>query len=269
MSEMMKGDLVDHGALTIDFDAETVSLAARAGHPAASYPFSDPRAFELVANAYLRLGWDHKYVYSFSWLGRPVIQLPDDLLTLQEIIYKVRPDVIVDIGVAHGGSLVFHAGLCRAMGRGRVIGVDIEIRPHNRVAIENHELSPLITLIEGDSVAPATVADVRKAMRPGERVLVILDGNHRGDHVAKELAAYAPLVTPDSYIVAMDGITGRLAGAPRSGPDWATNNPRSAAEAFVAANPDFVIANPAPAFNEGSVSHHLTYSPHGYVKRLR
>ncbi|RJF76861.1 hydroxylase [Azospirillum cavernae] len=230
---------------------------------------SSPEAFAAVTAAYLRCGWDAKYVYSFTWMGRPIIQLPDDLLRLQELIYRVKPDVIVETGVAHGGSLVFHASLCRAMGRGHVVGVDIEIRPHNRQAIESHELSDLITLIEGDSSAPDTVDRVRATIMPGERVLVILDSNHHQDHVLAELEAYAPLVSVDSWIVAMDGIMRHLPGAPRSQPDWAENNPAAAAALFAATHPDFELADPPLLFNEGITTTWARYNPDGFLRRLR
>src|SRR5687767_11228245 len=108
----------------------------------------------------------HKYAYNFTWMGRPIIQFPQDMLALQEIVWRVKPDVIVETGIAHGGSLIFYAGLCRAIGRGRVVGVDVEIRPHNRAAIEDHPLAESITLIEGSSTAPAVLDRVRAAVRP-------------------------------------------------------------------------------------------------------
>ncbi len=119
-----------------------------------THRLDSPEAFRLISKAWVRCGWDTKYVYSFSWMGRPVIQLPEDMLRIQEVIYEVKPDVIVETGVAHGGSLIFYASLFKAMGKGRVIGIDIEIRPHNRSAIEAHEMKPLISLIEGSSVDP-------------------------------------------------------------------------------------------------------------------
>src|ERR1700712_2912009 len=128
-------------------------------------------------------------------MGRPVIQLPDDMVRIQEVIWQVRPTVIVETGVAHGGSLIFYASLFAAMGEGRVIGVDIEIRPNNRQAIEAHPLFDRIRLIEGSSTASATVDLVRSQLRPDDRVLVILDSNHTRQHVADELEAYAPLVS--------------------------------------------------------------------------
>jgi cephalosporin hydroxylase len=191
------------------------------------------------------------------------------MIRLQEIIYAVRPDVIVETGVAHGGALVFYAGLCKTMDHGRVIGVDVEIRPHNREAIESHPLASFITLVEGDSIAQQTVAKVTTQIGPDETVLVLLDSCHEKQHVLEELRAYSTLVTPGSYIVAMDGIMEDLAGAPRSSPDWTWNNPRQAALEFVAENPDFKIEEPPFAFNEGTVTERVTYWPSAFIKRLK
>lgn len=253
--------------ITIENDIVTVQ---EADGTQTRHDIGSPEAFGVLSGLLLRSGWGAKYVYSFTWMGRPVIQLPDDMIRLQEVIYQVKPDVILEIGVAHGGSLIFSASLCKAMGRGRVIGVDIEIRPHNRKAIEAHELAGYITLIEGDSIAEETVARVRGLIQPGETVLVFLDGCHTKAHVLAELQCYGTVTTPGSYIVAMDGIMKDLAGTPRSQPDWTWNNPYEAAREFVAANPDFVIEQPPIPFNEGTVTQpHMTYWPGGFVKRLR
>ena len=227
-----------------------------------------PEAFGLLSKLWLRSGWDTKYVYGFSWLGRPIIQLPDDMIRLQEVIYRVKPDVILEIGIAHGGSLIYSASLCRLIGKGRVIGVDIEIRPHNRSAIERHELASSITMIEGDSIDPEVVDQVRALIRPGETVLVCLDGCHTRKHVRAELEAYAPLIDRDSYIIAMDGIMQDVAGAPRTESDWAVNNPQQAAREFVAAHPEFVIEEPEIPFNEGQITERVTYWPNAFVKRV-
>src|ERR1700752_1388303 len=151
------------------------------------YRLDSPEAFEAVSAAWLRCGWDVKYVYGFSWMGRPVIQLPEDMIRIQEIIWRLRPDVIVETGVAHGGSLVFYASLFAAMGHGRVIGIDIEIRPRNRAAIEAHPMASYLSVIEGSSTDSATVAAVRDSLAPGEQALVILDANHSRAHVESEL----------------------------------------------------------------------------------
>ncbi|MCL4179691.1 MAG: class I SAM-dependent methyltransferase [Verrucomicrobia bacterium] len=237
------------------------------GEMAVEHDIGTPEAFELLSEAWLRSGWDTKYVYSFTWLGRPIIQLPEDMLRLQEVIFELHPDVIVETGVAHGGSLVFYASLCKAMGMGRVIGVDVQIRPQNREAIERHFLSSLITLVEGDSVAPATVKTVKGMILPSETVLVLLDSCHTKAHVLAELEAYAPLVSPKSYAVAMDGIMGQLVGAPRTRSDWSWNNPRVAAEEFVRMHPAFSLVEPKFVFNEGSITKRVTYWPGAFVQR--
>lgn len=254
---MIKIDL-EQGIVSVEKDGRT-----------REYKLDTPEAFKIVSEAWLRAGWDNKYVYSFTWLGRPIIQLPEDMIRLQEVIHAVQPDVIVETGVAHGGALVFYASLCKAMDRGRVIGVDVEIRPHNREAIESHPLSSLITLIEGSSIDPSVVNEVKSKIGRDEKVMVMLDAAHQKQHVLAELAAYSTLVNPGSYIVAMDGIMENLAGAPRSNEDWTWNNPRQAALEFVADNADFVIEEPPFAFNEGNVTERVTYWPSAFIKRLR
>lgn len=253
--------------ISIDFDRALVTISSSDGE--ILYPLDSNEAFEAVSRAWLRCGWDTKHVYSFTWLGRPIIQLPEDMFRIQEVIYKLRPDVIVETGIAHGGSLIFYAALCHTMGHGRVVGVDIEIRPHNRQAIEAHELYPYITLIEGDSLANGVLAQIGKEIADAAVVLVVLDANHTKEHVLGELHAYSPFVTVGSYIVVADGIMEDLVGAPRSGPDWATNNPKAAAEEFVRENCGFKIESPPFAFNEGTIKHAVTYWPGGYLKRVR
>jgi len=184
------------------------------------------------------------------------------------VLYRVRPDVVIETGVAHGGSLIFYASLFKAMGAGRVVGVDIEIRPHNRKAIEAHELSPLITLVEGSSTAPETLTQVKDLIKPGDKVLVLLDSNHSYAHVAEELEAYAPLVTQGSYIVATDGLMEFLDDVPRGNPEWRTDNPKAASEDFAKQHPEFVLEVPPFPFNEGSISEPITHWPSAYLRRL-
>ena len=228
-----------------------------------------PEGFAILSRLWLRSGWDAKYVYSFTWLGRPVIQLPEDLIRIQEVIYRIKPDVIIETGVAHGGSLVFYASLLAAIGRGRVIGVDIEIRPNNRAAIEAHPLSSRITLIEADSILNDTVDRVALEVGQPGAALVILDSKHSKDHVLSELRLYSRFVTVDSYIVAADGIMEELAGAPRTSPDWTWNNPRQAVAEFLNENSHFEISEPTWPFNEGMVSSRVTYWPGAYLRRVR
>jgi cephalosporin hydroxylase len=225
-------------------------------------------SFELLSRQWLRTGWSLRYPYSFTWLGRPIIQLPEDLVRIQELVYTIKPDVIVETGVAHGGGLVFFASVCRAMGRGRVIGVELQLKPNNRHDIEAHELSSLITLIEGNSVSPDVVASVRKQIRPSDSVLVILDSDHSKTHVTAELEAYGPLVTSGSYVVATDGAMEFLADVPRGSPEWVWNNPQAAAKAFAANNSHFVLEEPAWKFNEGDIRERVTFWPSCYLRRL-
>jgi cephalosporin hydroxylase len=225
-------------------------------------------AFEAVSSAWLRCGWDAKYVYGFTWLGRPVIQLPEDLVRMQELVWRVRPDVIVETGIAHGGSLVFYASLFAAIGGGRVIGVDVSIRPENRAAIVAHPLAGRIKLIEGSSIDGTTVAAVRENIADGERVMVVLDSDHSRAHVRAELDRYAPLVAAGSYIVVCDGIMAEFAGSPRGRQEWDEDNPLVAAREFLADRADFVEDEPTFAFNEGAVRGRVTYWPHCFLRRL-
>lgn len=250
-------------------DTEAASLVATGPDGEDELPLYSPEAFRLLSEQWVNVGWALKYSYSFTWLGRPIIQLPEDLIRIQELIFSLRPDVVIETGVAHGGSLVFYASLFEAMGiDSRVIGVDIEIRPHNRSAIENHHLSKRITLVEGDSTAPETLEQVRALVAPTDRVLVLLDSNHTRDHVLAELRAYAPLVSPASYIVATDGLMQQLANVPGGESTWATDNPQEAVRIFAAENPAFVTEEPPFPFNEGEISARVTHWPSAYLRRI-
>ena len=247
--------------IEIDTDQKTLTCDGRV------LPLYSDEAFELISRQWLKVGWNQKYPYTFSWMGRPVIQLPEDIVRTQEVLHQVRPDVIVETGVAHGGSLVLYASLFKAMGKGRVIGVDIEIRPHNRKAIEQHPLASMITLIEGSSTDAATITNVKALIKPGERVMVILDSNHTKQHVADELEAYHGLVAPGSYIVATDGSMQFLHDVPRGKPEWSWDHPSSAAAEFAARHPEFVLEQPAWPFNESTLKHNITHWPGGWLRR--
>ena len=252
----------------ISIDKELIKILDEKGNLLNEYNIGDKETFYLLSKLWLRSSWDTKYVYSFTWLGRPIIQLPDDMMRIQEVIYQIKPDVIIETGVAHGGGLVFYASLCKAMNRGRVIGIDIEIRPHNRRSIEAHELFEYISLVEGNSVDEQIVNSVKAMIKPGERGFVILDSNHSKQHVLDELNAYSNLVSVGSYIVACDGIMESLVGAPRSNNDWDWNNPKAAAEEFVSKNKKFIIEEPQFSFNEGEITERVTYWPSAFVKRV-
>ena len=251
-------------------EIDTDEAIVRVTGPAATqeHPLESAEAFDAVSDAWLRAGWDAKHVYSFAWLGRPIIQLPEDMVRAQEVIYTVKPDVIIETGIAHGGSLVFYATLCRAMGRGRVIGVDVEIRPHNREALEQHELFDLITLFEGSSTDESVLEQLRAVVGPSETALVLLDSNHTREHVRAELEAYAPFVSVGSYLVAADGIMEFVVGAPRTRPEWTHDNPRQAVRDFLRDHEEFVLEQPPFPFNEGLVTRPVTYWPDGWLRRV-
>ena len=258
--------------ITIDTEAKTLSFNDKADGDGAqgveTLPLYSDRAFEIISQQWLKVGWNQKYPYAFSWFGRPIIQIPEDIVRTQEVIYRVKPDVLIETGVAHGGSLIFYASLFKAMEKGRVIGVDIEIRPHNRKAIESHELFPYITLIEGSSTAPEIVQQAKSLVKPGEMVMVILDSNHSKQHVADELACYADLITPGSYIVATDGSQKDFHDVPRGKAQWTWDHPKAAAEEFVAAHPEFVIEQPAWPFNESTLHENITHWPSAWLRRI-
>ncbi len=253
--------------LTIDFISGIVTVDTDSGF--LELPLADPKAFSAISRAWLRSGWDTKYVYSFTWLGRPIIQLPEDMLRIQEVIYQVQPDILIETGIAHGGSLIYYASLFNVIGKGRVIGVDIEIRPHNRQAIEVHEMYNRITMIEGSSIDKTIIGKVHAQIKDGERGLVILDSNHTKAHVLSELRAYAEFVAVGSYIVACDGIMQEVVGAPRTNPEWVTDNPQSAVKEFLAERDDFVLEEPMIPFNEGLITERVTYWPNAFLRRIK
>jgi cephalosporin hydroxylase len=207
----------------------------------------------------------HEYPYHFTWMGLPVIQFPQDLIAMQEIIWRTRPDVIVETGVARGGSVVYYASLLELLGGPRrVIGVDVEIRPPNRTAIEQSPMSKRITLLEGSSIDPAIVARVRAEAAHARSVLVCLDSNHAHAHVLEELVAYSPLVTRDSYLVVFDTSIERLPQDVLGDRPWGPgNSPASAIDVFLASNDRFIV--------DAEIDQKLliTESPGGYLKCVK
>lgn len=227
-------------------------------------------ALAKTAKAFTIASIEAKYSYNFSWLGRPVIQYPQDIVAMQELIWTVQPDLIVETGIAHGGSLIFSASMlelnaaCGGPADARVVGVDIDIRAHNRAAIEAHPMFKRISLIQGSSVDAAIVAQV-KAMATGrQRVLVCLDSNHTHDHALAELEAYAPMTTVGSYCVVFDTVIEDLPAALYPDRPWGPgDNPKTAVHRYLRDHPEFQI--------DERVDHKLLISvaPSGYLKRIR
>jgi len=255
--------------LIIDTNEQNLTIVDEGSAEQNTLPLYSKKAFEMISHQWLKVGWNQKYPYTFSWLGRPIIQIPEDILRIQEAIYRIKPDVIVETGIAHGGSLIFYASLCKAIGKGQVVGVDVEIRPHNRQAIEEHELFSYITLIEGSSIAEDIVQQVEQSISPSDTVLIILDSNHTKSHVLAELNAYHHLVSKDSYIISTDGSMQFLYDVPRGKPEWTEDNPLEAAKIFVAEHPEFIIEQPAWLFNESDLTENITHWPSAYLKRIK
>lgn len=227
-------------------------------------------SFEVLSQIWNVVGWNEKYAYTFTWQGRPIIQLPEDMIRTQEVIYDLKPDIIIETGVAHGGSLIYYASLCKMNGKGKVIGVDIEIRPHNRKAIEEHELFPYITLLEGSSTDNAIIEQIKAHVKPTDVVLVLLDSNHTKEHVEKELELYSQFVTLGSYIVSTDGIMKDLTNVPRGNQEWSWDNPYEAAKIFVEKNANnFLIQSPIWKFNESELTENITHWPGAWIKKIK
>src|SRR5258708_942743 len=189
----------------IDTKEQTLTVESGTSPPVTQYLYTEA-AFETLSHQWMRVGWSLGYYSAFTWMGRPILQLPQDLIHLQEIICLLRPDVVIETGVYQGGSLLYHATLCQALAQGRIIGIDISIPPGIRTALQEHPLGGRIGLIEGSSTSPTVVEAVKALLRPGEKVMVVLDSAHTCEHVRGELELYSSFVTPGSYLVVADGI---------------------------------------------------------------
>lgn len=217
-----------------DFERETRESAKRMAQ--------DPE-MQTLSRQWFDRSIAHRYSYNFKWMGRPIIQYPQDILALQQLIWSVRPDVVIETGVAHGGSIVFSASMLQLLGGdGKVIGIDIDIRPHNRAAIEAHPMAPRIHLLQGSSISEEMIASVRALVRPEQRVLVILDSNHTHAHVLRELELYSPFVQKGSYLVVMDTVVEDLPPDSFGDRPWGHgDNPKTAVWDFLAKNPRFEV----------------------------
>lgn len=228
--------------------AHTVELYSREG-------------LELLAQLWVKAAAQHKVMYEPTWMGVPIIQFPTDILMMQELMWKVQPDVIVECGVAHGGSAVFYASICELLGKGRVLGVEIDFRAHNRAALETHPMRKRIDIVDGSSTDPAVVKEVKRRVGDAERVLVVLDSNHSTQHVLRELDAYHDLVTPGSYLVAMDGAQAHVWDIPRGKLEWKDDNPLAAIRQWLPRHPEF---RPDPSFTRMLI----TSNPEGFLRRI-
>ncbi|WP_461129897.1 cephalosporin hydroxylase family protein [Spirosoma aerophilum] len=227
---------------------------------AASYPektdlVAAAQAFNVASNR-------EKYSYNFSWMGRPIIQYPQDMIAMQELIWRIQPDVLIETGIAHGGSLIYYASLFELIGKGEVIGIDIDIRAHNRAEIEAHPMFKRITMLEGSAVDEALVADVAKLVAGKKTIMVSLDSNHTHEHVLRELELYSPFVTVGSYCVVFDTIVEDMPAQMYDRPWDKGNNPKTAVWEFLKTTSDFEV--------DHAIDNKLLISvaPEGYLKRV-
>ena len=222
----------------------------------------DVQTLEEVGSQWRRVRFENRLDYEIDWLGVPIIQTPEELVLMQELIFRIRPDVIIETGIAHGGGLIFHASLAELLGKGKVIGVDIEIRAHNRKVIEMHPMFSRIELIEGDSAGDEVVQKVAERIPKGSRALVFLDSDHTKPHVLRELRAYSQFIPPGCYMVVLDTDASELAKLGASGEKYLDNGPKEAIRQFLQENDDFVIDK---TFNRLYAS----TSPDGYLRRVK
>lgn len=234
----------------------------------------------LLTNQWLNASIRHKYPYHFEWLGRPIIQYPQDIVAMQELIWEVKPDLIIETGIAHGGSLIFSASMlaqldmCEAIDSGemfdpkkskrKVLGIDIDIREHNREAIENHPMASRIEMIQGSSVDPEIIKQVKASAKSYSRVMVCLDSNHTHEHVLAELNAYSSLTSAGSYCVVFDTVIEDIDKDMFPERPWGLgNNPKTAVSKFLKDNKDFEI--------DKNIQNKLliTVAPDGFLKRIK
>ena len=241
------------------------------------YPADE--AWRQQSTRWLHRAFEQRYMYNFSCMGRPIIQLPTDMVVMQELIWSVKPDLVIETGVAHGGSLILSASMlalldmCGAIEAGekldpkvssrKVLGIDIDIRAHNRAAIEAHPMASRIQMIQGSSIAPEIVEQVRAIAANYSRVLVLLDSNHTHAHVLAELQAYASLTSIGSYCVVFDTVVEDMPKETFPDRPWGpSDNPKTAVREYLKTHPEFEI--------DKSIQHKLliTVAPDGYLKRI-
>ncbi len=226
--------------------------------------YSKGEEFKKISSDWTEESFRRKYVYNFEWLGRPIIQYPQDMIAMQEIIWKIKPDLIIETGIAHGGSIIYYASLLELIGKGEVLGIDIDIRSHNKTAIENHPMYKRIKMIQGSSISSEVFNKVREISKDMKTILVCLDAYHTHEHVLKELEMYSELVTKNSYLVVFDTFVEYLPDELFLDRPWKKgNNPKTAVSEFLKNNKNFMIDTSIP------LKLLITSAPDGYLKCIK
>lgn len=224
---------------------------------------ADKGAWKL-ARSFLAKTFPYKHSYNFDWFGRPIIQYPQDIVAMQELLWKIKPDLVIETGIAHGGSLIFYASMLELLGKGKVLGIDIEIRPHNRKALEKHPFFKRIKLIEGSSTDEKILESVERIAKKHKTILVALDSLHTHDHVFAELEKYSKFVSKGSYLVVFDTFVEYFPKTVVWDRPWGKgNNPATAVAEFQKKNKNFVCDREI----ENKLL--LTTAPGGYLKRIK
>ena len=231
---------------------------------------ADNQNLQKMSNTWMNSTAPFHYTYNFEWLGRPIIQYPQDIIAMQEIIWEVKPDLIIETGIAHGGSCIFHASMlailekCGCIEKGHVIAVDIDIREHNRIEIEKHPLASYITMIQGSSIDNKIVDQVESLAKNYKRILISLDSNHTHEHVLAELEAYAHLTSVGSYCVVFDTVVEDMPEDAFPDRPWGKgNNPKTAVWEYLKSHSEFEINK------EIETKLLITVAPDGYLKRIK
>ncbi len=225
----------------------------------------DFKKLEKASLAWIRAAWENKLDYEVNWLGIPIIQNPYDMILMQELIFRVRPDLIIETGIAHGGSIIYYASVLELLGTGKVIGVDIDIRKHNRRLIEKHPMAKRIEMFQGGSTDWSLIKKLKENVKKYKKVLVCLDSHHGYEHVLKELRFYSPLVSRGSYMVVSDTFMPKLFGLKGTKSiysDYRKDNPMSAVKKFLSENKNFAIDK---NYNKFFVSS----CPDGFLRRIK
>ena len=225
---------------------------------------SNDKDFQKLSRKWFDKAYSYEYLYHFRWLGRPIIQFPNDLIILQELIWEIKPEIIIETGIARGGSLIFYASMLQLIGKGKVIGIDIDIRKHNKKEIKKHPMFKRIKMIEGSSIEVETIKEVSKFTKTKKNIMVILDSNHTHEHVLKELELYSKFVSKGSYLIVFDTMIDDMPNSMFKNRPWGKkNNPKTAVVEFLKKNQRFVMDK------ENNKKLMITSTPYGFLKCVK
>ena len=225
---------------------------------------NNDKEFVKISRKWFDKAYSYEYLYHFTWLGRPIIQFPNDLMVLQELIWETKPDLIIETGIARGGSLIFYASMLQLIGKGKVVGVDVDIRKHNRIEIEKHSMFKRIHMIESSSTEKETIIEISKFTKNKKNIMVVLDSNHTHEHVLKELELYSKFVKKGNYLIVFDTMIDDMPNKMFKNRPWGKeNNPKTAVNEFLKKNKNFKMDK------ENNKKLMITSTPDGFLKCIK